>query len=106
MVQRKVPKKVEEKKIVSEITQEMVLKLAAEKGCIENNLSLIHDWIRDKFGLHAEIFYSLFHKKWSINNYFVNITRGERVPWDYTSKNYESHTDALIVALYHLLNKI
>jgi len=67
------------------------------------NLFLIQEWIRNKYNLHGEIFYSLFHKKWSINNYFVNTLKGERVNWDYKSINYDTYNDALLILIYNLL---
>jgi hypothetical protein len=70
----------------------------------EPSLVELQEWIRNKFGLHAEIFYSMFHKKWSVNNYFIDISKGKKVEWPYTFKMYDTHDGALVVALYHLLN--
>ena len=86
------------------VTWEDVLSMAKAKGYpgIESMYEL-QAWIRKTFGLHAEIFYSMFHKKFSINNYFVNVTKGDKVSWDYKSTNYESYDDALLIALYNML---
>ena len=89
------------------ITKDDVFRLAKEKKYTGmESLYELQAWIRLNFGLHAEIFYSLFHKKFAINNYFINIIKGDRVSWDYKSINYDSYDDALIVALYNLLNLI
>ena len=86
------------------ITLQDVLQLAKDKGYTgEEYLCFIQDWIRNNHGLHGEIFYSLYHKKWSINNYFVNIIKGERISWDYKSINYDTYNDTLLVLIYNLL---
>ena len=94
------------KEIIKEITPDKVITLAKEKGCKEENLLLIQDWIRTNHGLYGELFYSLFHKKWSVNNYFINLTKGERISWNYTGANFDDYNDALSVILFNLLNLI
>lgn len=86
------------------VTWEEVLTMAKDKGYpgIESMYEL-QAWVRVKFSLHPEIFYSMFHKKFSINNYFVNVAKGSKVNWDYKPINYESYDDALLVALYNML---
>ncbi len=89
------------------ITREDVVSLAKEKGYTGNeSLYELQAWIRIKFGLHLEIFFSLFHGKFSINNYFIDIVKKKRIDWDYKAVNYESYDDALIVALYNILKLI
>lgn len=85
------------------VTSEDVLKLALEKGYKGDSLYDLQGWIMKKYFLHAEIFYSMFHHKFSINNFFIDLAHGKKVDWNYSSKNYESYDDALIVALYNML---
>ena len=92
----------EEEKVITWLN---VLTMANEIGYLDNepNLYSLQAWIRKKFNLHAEIFYSMFHKKFSINNYFINLVKGEKVNWDYKPINYELYDEALLVALYNML---
>lgn len=86
------------------ITSEDIIKIAKEQGYLGiDSLYEIRGWISTKFFLHGEIFYSMFHKKFSINNYFINSVEGKKVDWDWKSVNYNSHVDALIVMLYNML---
>lgn len=80
-----------------------ILTLSKELGCTYESLYDIQAWLRNKFNIHAEIFYSLFHKKWAINNYFVDTIKGNRITWDYKGVFYQEYDDALIVALYNIL---
>jgi len=86
------------------LNKEDILKLAKEQGY--KGLDSIYEvqaWVRVKYSLHAELFYSMFHKKFSINNYFIDLSNGKKVDWDYKSTMYDSYDDALIIALYNLL---
>lgn len=85
------------------ISLEDVKKLAKELNCPNESIYDIQAWIRKKFNLHAEIFYSMFHKKFSINNYFIDLSNGKKIEWNYKSTMYDSYDEALIVALYNLL---
>lgn len=86
-----------------EITSKKVLELAFEKGYKGTSLYDLEDWIRKTSFLHAEIFYSMFHHKFAINNYFIDLAHGKKIDWNYTSKNYETYDEALLVKLYNLL---
>lgn len=87
-----------------EIKKQDVLKLAVEQGYSGiDSLHELRGWLSTKYSLHGEIFYSMFHKKFSINNYFINSSEGKKVDWDWKSVNYSSHTEALIIMLYNML---
>jgi len=89
---------------VAKIEKEHVLSLAKELGYTDiNSMYVIEGWIRTKFSLHGEIFYSMFHKKFSINNYFIDLSKGKKIEWDYKSIQYDSHIDALVDMLYNML---
>ena len=103
---KKTTKIIEKKTVNIEITKEILLELAKQKGYSGESLYELENWIRKKFGLHAEIFYSMFHKKFSINNYFIDLFHGKKIEWDYKSINYESYDNALIIALYNMLNLV
>ena len=91
----------------SEITNEDIINLAKSKNYNgSNSIYEIQAWIRNQHNLHAELFFSMFHKKWSINNYFINTSTYKKVEWQSTSTMYDTHDDALRVSLYHLINLI
>lgn len=70
----------------------------------ELTLSQIADLIHDKYHLRAEIFYSMFHKKWSVNNYFVDTKKGKKVyPTGNISAKFDDYYDALELAIWELL---
>ena len=101
---KKITKQITQEPKKEVITWEDILKLAKEKSYSGlEDIYYIQEWLRKTHGLHGEIFYSLFHKKWSINNYFINIFRGERINWDYKPINYDSYDDALLITVYNLL---
>lgn len=86
------------------IEQKDVLLLAKELGYDNlDSMHLIEAWIRSKFSIHGEIFYSMFHKKFSINNYFIDLSKGKKVEWDYKAAQYDTHIEALVVMLYNML---
>lgn len=89
---------------LAKIEKEDVLSLAKELGYTDiDSMYVIEGWIRIKFSLHGEIFYSMFHKKFSINNYFIDLSKGKKIEWDYKSIQYDTHIEALIVMLYNML---
>jgi hypothetical protein len=86
------------------LTKADILQIAKNQGY--KGLDSIYEvqaWIRVKYTLHAELFYSMFHKKFSINNYFIDLSNGKKLDWDYKSTMYNSYDEALIIALYNLL---
>ena len=94
--------------IIPEVTTKDIFDISKNKGYTgEDSIYLIQVWIRNIHHLHGEVFYSIFHKKWGINNFFVNIVKGDRIPWEnYKSVNYDSYDDALVILLYNLLSLI
>lgn len=41
--------------------------------------SQLEDWLEEKHHLRAEIVFSMFDKKWFVNNYFVDTKKGKKV---------------------------
>ena len=86
------------------LKKEDIFRIAKEQGYIGiESLYEIQGWFLKKFYLYGEIFYSMFHKKFSINNYFVDYAHGKKVEWDYKSAPHDTYEDALMVVLYNML---
>lgn len=87
-----------------ELKKEDVLLKARSQGYLgKDSLYELQEWIMNKHFLYGEIFYSMFHKKFSINNYFVDIAHGKKIDWDYKSVQYGTHSEAQVVMLYNML---
>ena len=86
------------------LKKEDIFILAKQQGYTGiESLYEIQGWFVTKYHLYSEIFYSMFHKKFSINNYFIDYSAGKKVEWDYKSTMYDTYNDALIVVLYNML---
>jgi hypothetical protein len=72
----------------------------------EIKLSLLEDWLRENKYIHCEIFFSLFHKKWSLNNYFINTKKLKRIEWDWRDFHFETYPEAQEFAIDKMLEKI
>lgn len=58
-------------------------------------------------GLRAELFYSMYHKKWQVNNYFVNFRKGKKVePKGNISARFADYYDALELAIFEMVKLI
>ena len=88
------------------MTSEEILKLAKEKGYNgPDSLYELQGWIHNKHSLHAEIFFSMYHKTWSVNNYFIDLKKLKRISWD-CGRTFVNHIDALKEALENMLELI
>jgi len=86
------------------LKKEDIFLLAKQQGYTGiESLYEIQGWFLTKYHLYGEIFYSMFHKKFSINNYFIDLSKGKKIEWDYKSIQYDSHIDALVDMLYNML---
>lgn len=57
-----------------------LLELAKLKGYDgEDKTSDIQEWLRTKKGLHPEIFFSTYHEKWQINNFFIDVRKNKKI---------------------------
>lgn len=73
----------------------------------ELTLAEMADRIHKEHGLRAELFYSMYHKKWQVNNYFVNFKKGKKVePKGNVSARFDDYFDALELAIFELLKVI
>ena len=73
----------------------------------ELTLSQMEDLIEEKYHLRAEIFGSMFHKQWSVNNYFVDTKKWKKVyPEGDISKKFDNRKDAQELAVWELLKLI
>lgn len=69
--------------------------------------SQLADWIEEKHNLRAELFYSMFHKKWQVNNYFVDVKKGKKVyPKTEIKGKFDSYEEARRAALIELFKLI
>ena len=65
------------------------------------------DWIEEKHFLRAELFYSMFHKQWYVNNYFVNTKKGKKVyPKREIKEKFASYALARETALIELFKLV
>jgi hypothetical protein len=48
----------------------------------------------------------MFHKKWSVNNYFINTKKSKKIEWDSKGEMFEDYYDALKLAIENMLKKI
>ena len=87
---------------------ENLYQIAKEKGYSrEEQLEILQSWIRTTHFLHPEIYFSKFHKKWFINNFFINIKKGKSIPFkNYNNESYDTYEEALKNALLELLTLI
>lgn len=71
------------------------------------SLMLLHEYIILEYGLYAEIFYSMYFKKWSVNNYFVDYRKGKKIlPKGNLSIKFDDYFDALELAIWEMLKLI
>lgn len=83
-----------------------ILTLAKEKGFTGGSIYDLYAWIIKTKSVYAPIYYSLFHKSWQINNYFVNLKNSKNIPWEYKDIKYSTYEEALMSVLNPLLNII
>ena len=78
-----------------------------EKGYLgDNSLSSIEWWLRDVKHIHCEIFFSMFHKKWFINNYLIDLKKQKKIELNLKEVKFESYPDALEFAIEQMVSKI
>jgi hypothetical protein len=81
--------------------------LLREKGYSgPESLYEVRAWIRKKYNLHLELFFSIYHKTWSVNNYIIDLKKGKRAPYTYTCKSFDNYEDALLFSLQLILTFI
>lgn len=84
-----------------------IFEKAKEKGYYgEENLVLIEDWLRNSKNIHGELFFSMFHKKWSINNYFIDLKKLKKIERNSKNEMYESYKEALTASIGEMLDVI
>lgn len=75
-------------------------------GGSDDTLSELEDWLRIHHNLCTELFFSFFHKKWSINSYFIDIKKIKKVDRNVKMEYYFTRDEALKQALDEMLNLI
>jgi hypothetical protein len=89
------------------VVSEDLYKLAQSKGYVgENSTVLLEWWLRDEKFLHCEIFFSMFHKTWSINNYIINLKKFKKIEIEEKLLKFESYPKALLHAIEVMINKL
>lgn len=84
-----------------------IFELAKSKGYLgENNVSLLSDWIRNKYNLHSEIFFSFYHGQWYINNYTIDLKKKKKIERELKVHHFDSYELALTKAVDEMLNLI
>lgn len=83
---------------------EELLKKTKELGCNETSLVAIREWLRVNKGVYLELFYSMFHKTWSVNNYVIDLKKGKKASNVFAVKSFDNYADALLYSLEVLIN--
>jgi len=77
------------------------------KGAI--NPFAIHAWLIIEKKVFAEVYFSLFHKQWSIQNYLVDVKKAQRMPWTdgkLDSYKFDTYKSALEFAVLSTINML
>ena len=87
---------------------EELLTLARTKGYDgESKISDLQEWLRISKGIHPEIFFSTYHEKWQINNFFVDIRKNKKIDRKSVKiKMFFSYEEAREEAIREILNLI
>lgn len=104
---QKVLKVAEDYKAKDKIDPSELIVVAKSKGY--NNLDslvLLQDWLRTKHYLYTEIFFSMFHKKWSLNNYILDLKAAKKIERPTKVIFYDDYNDALCQAIDEMLQLI
>lgn len=65
------------------------------------------EWVGDEHHMRAELFFSMFHKKWSINSYFINTKKFKKVyPKEDIKEMFLDYREAREIALSEMLKLI
>ena len=94
--------------MVAFFIMEKIYNIAKEKGYSgEESLEHLQSWIRKNYHLHPEIYFSKFHKVWSVNNFFINIKKGKSIAWkEFKENKSDTYEESLELALRELLKII
>lgn len=84
-----------------------IIEKFTEKGYLGDfSLKSVEWWLRDEKHIHCEIFFSMFHKKWSINNYFIDLRKFKKIDHELKEIKFESYNEALEYAVEQMLLKV
>lgn len=86
---------------------EDIYKIASDKGYEgDNTLPSLEWWLRDKKKIHCEIFFSMFHKKWAINGYFIDLKKLKKIEHSAKDIKFDTYIEALEYSIEQMLLKI
>lgn len=60
-----------------------------------NNPLAIHPWLIIEKNILAEVYFNRFHKKWCMNNRWIDTKTGKLNDWDHTNKPFNSYREAI-----------
>jgi hypothetical protein len=85
-----------------------IFNLAKLKGYEgENKIQDIQEWLRIKKYIHPEIFFSTYHSKFQINNFFVDVKKNKKINRKETRiQMFTSFEDARDCAIEEILNNL
>lgn len=85
-----------------------LINLARAKGYEgESKITDLQEWIRISKGIHPEIFFSTYHEKWQINNFFVDVKKNKKIDRKGIKVSfYPSYEEAREAAILEILNLI
>ena len=84
-----------------------IYELARTKGYTEaNSIVILEWWLRDVKNVHWEIFFSMFHKKWSVNNYFIDLKKEKKVEYNEKIPQFDTYPLALKFAVEEMIKNL
>lgn len=87
--------------------KEEIYELAKTKGYSgENSIIPLEWWLRDEKFLHCEIFFSMFHKTWSINNYIIDLKKLKKIEINEKFLQFENYPKALLHSIETMIKKL
>lgn len=60
-------------------------------------------WLISEKHLFPQISFSLFSKKWIVDNYLIDTKKAKRVKWNYPSKEFNSYSETLEEVIVKIL---
>lgn len=62
------------------------------------NARELRDWLLDEKNIFINVYYSIYHKLWLIDEYFADVDKNKLIPTKCGNKKYATYNEALDVA--------
>ena len=84
-----------------------IFELAKTKGYTgTNSIVILEWWLREEKLLHWEIFFSMFHKMWYVNNYLIDLKKAKKIDYPNKIPQFETYPLALKFAVEEMIKKL